>query len=44
MNTALAGAGLMAMNDNAVRLMHRGVWIASKPAPTGVGVEVGNHG
>jgi hypothetical protein len=44
MNTALVGAGLLAMNDNAVRLMHRGVWVASKPAPTWVGVGVGNHG
>jgi len=44
MNIALVGAGFLAMNDNAVRLMHRGVWIASKPAPTWAGVGIENHG
>src|SRR5450830_449965 len=28
------GAGLLAMNDNAVKLTHRSACIASKPAPT----------
>ncbi|EJM78210.1 hypothetical protein [Pseudomonas sp. BF-R-01] len=41
---APVGAGLLAMNDYAVRLTHRGVCIASKPAPTGFGVEGLNHG
>jgi hypothetical protein len=44
MNKALVGAGLLAMNDNAVLPIHRGVCIASKPAPTGLCVEVWNHG
>jgi len=32
--TQPVGAGLLAMNDNAVYLIHRSVPIASKPAPT----------
>ncbi|VVP08466.1 hypothetical protein PS850_03242 [Pseudomonas fluorescens] len=49
MNTpTLVGASLLAMvvNDNAGNLMPRSVlrFIASKLAPTGVGVEVGSHG
>jgi hypothetical protein len=44
MNTVLVGAGLLAMNDNAVYLTDRGVCIAGKPAPTGVSAEVWNHG
>ncbi|VVO26106.1 hypothetical protein PS914_01248 [Pseudomonas fluorescens] len=44
MNAALVGAGLLAKNDNAVYLTDRGVCIASKPAPTGISAEVGNHG
>jgi hypothetical protein len=31
------GAGLLAMNDDAVCLENRGAWIASKPAPTRFG-------
>ncbi|MGF6199274.1 hypothetical protein [Pseudomonas laurylsulfatiphila] len=32
--TQPVGAGLLAMGDNAVYLVHRSVAIASKPAPT----------
>jgi hypothetical protein len=38
------GAGLLAKNDNAVLLSDRGACFASKPAPTGFGVEGSNHG
>ncbi|CAI8855894.1 Secreted protein [Pseudomonas sp. IT-P218] len=44
MNMALVGAGLLAMNDNAVHQTGRGACIASKPAPTGISAEVWNHG
>ena len=44
MNMALVGAGLLAMNDNAVHQTDRGACIASKPAPTGISAEVWNHG
>jgi hypothetical protein len=38
------GASLLAKNDDAVCLLNRGVCFASRLAPTGILVGVGNHG
>ncbi|MHC8316889.1 hypothetical protein [Pseudomonas sp. LB3P31] len=38
------GAGLLAKNDDAVLLLNRSACFASKPAPTVIGAEGGDHG